>query len=138
ARDLPPQVDPVVDDTSSHAAAAWAVDNAMRGELQRAMTRGAGVLRSADSLAAAAATPDTPGTRRATPNTPNWAGANLLTNAPLLVAAASQRTETRGCHWREDFPDADPAWLGHLVASVTPDCTITEAWQAMPVAAERR
>jgi L-aspartate oxidase len=24
------------------------------------------------------------------------------------------REETRGGHWREDFPDARPEWLGHI------------------------
>jgi succinate dehydrogenase/fumarate reductase flavoprotein subunit len=35
--------------------------------------------------------------------------------AAALVAAAACREETRGSHWREDFPDrADARWLGHL------------------------
>ncbi|HKE63802.1 MAG TPA: FAD-binding protein, partial [Micromonosporaceae bacterium] len=138
ARDLPPQVDPVVDNTSSHASEAWAVDDSIRGELQRAMTRGAGVLRSGDSLAATAATLDSLAARRAVANTANWEAANLLTVASVLVAAASERAETRGCHWREDFPDADPGWLGHLLASLAPDGTVAETWQPMPVSADHR
>jgi L-aspartate oxidase len=31
------------------------------------------------------------------------------------------RTETRGSHWREDFPDADERWRGHLVSRLEPD-----------------
>ena len=44
-----------------------------------------------------------------------WQAANLATVAAALVAAAACREETRGSHWREDFPERDDArWLGHL------------------------
>jgi L-aspartate oxidase len=58
------------------------------------------------------------GTGRAAPATPEWEATNLLTVAGLLLGAAGRRQETRGCHWREDFPEADPRWLGHLVAGL--------------------
>ena len=35
---------------------------------------------------------------------------NMLTAAQLIAAAALARTESRGGHYRSDFPDADPAW----------------------------
>jgi len=36
------------------------------------------------------------------------------------VAAAERRQETRGSHWREDFPDRDDArWLGRLSGRLT-------------------
>ncbi|HWG98996.1 MAG TPA: L-aspartate oxidase, partial [Pilimelia sp.] len=53
ARDLPPQADPA---DAPDAPPAPAVDPAARPALQRAMSRGAGVLRSADSLDAATVT----------------------------------------------------------------------------------
>jgi L-aspartate oxidase len=40
---------------------------------------------------------------------------NLATVAGALVAAATARTESRGCHWRADFPDEDPAQRRRLV-----------------------
>jgi L-aspartate oxidase len=35
---------------------------------------------------------------------------NMLTTAKLVAAAALARTESRGGHYRADFPDSDPAW----------------------------
>jgi L-aspartate oxidase len=83
----------------------------LRERLQRAMTEGAGVLRSAESLdrvdavieelAAAAPGP---------PNSPAAAElANLLAVGRGLVTLARLRTETRGAHSREDFPETSEA-----------------------------
>jgi len=69
------------------------------------------------------------GANRAAPNTASWEATNLLTVAAALVAAAATREETRGCHWREDFPEARPEWLGHLVAGLTPD-GVSETFEA--------
>nr|WP_117213473.1 L-aspartate oxidase [Allorhizocola rhizosphaerae] len=97
---------------------------AAREALQRAMTRGAGVLRSAESLAQAAAVLD-----KTTPR--DWELDNLLTVASALVAAASARRETRGCHWREDYPSDDPQWRGHLLVGLDPHGELTQTWEAM-------
>jgi len=123
-------------DQSAGGGEAWAVDNAVRAPLQRTMTRGAGVLRSAESLAEAAAGLTALSAMRAPARNVAWEAANLVTVASALVAAATLRTETRGCHWREDFPDADDAWLGHLLATLGPDGTVGEAFQ--PLHAEAR
>jgi L-aspartate oxidase len=79
------------------------------------MTRGAGVLRSAESLKAAAAAVDA--AEASGPSTSAWEAANLYTVAGALVRAAVTREETRGCHWREDFPQASDDWLGHVLVS---------------------
>jgi L-aspartate oxidase len=51
-----------------------------------------------------------------------WETTNLLTVATALVQAATLRHETRGSHWREDFPDRDDEhWLGHLDTVLGPD-----------------
>jgi L-aspartate oxidase len=81
------------------------------------MTRGAGVLRSADSLATAAKELTRLGELRARPRNAAWEASNLLTVAAALVAAADARRETRGCHWREDHPDAVGQWRGHLLTT---------------------
>ncbi|HEY3503259.1 MAG TPA: L-aspartate oxidase [Actinocatenispora sp.] len=127
ARDLPPQADPV-----RHDSPQWAVDPAVREPLQRAMARGAGVLRSAESLAETAAELDALAATRAPAGTAAWEAANLVTVAAALVGAASERRETRGCHWREDFGDADDAWLGHLVATIDTDGQLTETFEGNP------
>jgi L-aspartate oxidase len=111
ARDLPPRSDPA----DRSAEPGWVVDPAIRGDLQRAMTRGAGVLRSAESLTATAGELSRLAGQRATPRNAAWEATNLLTVASALVAAARSRQETRGCHWREDFPAAEDAWHGHLL-----------------------
>ncbi|TXC95566.1 L-aspartate oxidase [Streptomyces sp. ISID311] len=98
-----------------------------RGAVQRIMTAGAGVLRSAESLARAAAELESirreaaeASAARATHKAPEpgveaWEATNLLCVARVLVAAAQRRTETRGCHWREDHPERDDAsWRRHF------------------------
>jgi L-aspartate oxidase len=98
----------------------WVVAADVRAPLQRAMTRGAGVLRSAESLAEAAAELTRLSESRDTPRTETWEATNLLTVASALVAAASAREETRGCHWREDFPEPCDEWLRHLLTMILP------------------
>ncbi|AVT29810.1 L-aspartate oxidase [Plantactinospora sp. BC1] len=130
ARDLPAQAEPA-------STGAWrggegaTVDPAVRASLARAMTRGAGVLRSADSLRATAAELVTLGATRGAPRTASWEATNLLTVAAALVGAAYARQETRGCHWREDFSQARDDWLGHLVGSIGPAGELRQDWEAL-------
>ncbi|MFB6888688.1 L-aspartate oxidase [Kitasatospora sp. NPDC056327] len=100
-----------------------------RAEIQRLMSGGAGVLRSAASMAATArglallaehARTDAAEEKPADPRVETWEAANLLLVADALVTAATQRGETRGCHWREDFPERDDAhWQRHLITTLT-------------------
>ncbi|MGW0735295.1 L-aspartate oxidase [Streptomyces sp. NPDC002851] len=103
-----------------------------RATIQRIMTDGAGVLRSAASLARAAKELDeihadargalTEHGTTAEPSTDTWETTNLLCVARVLVAAAQRRAETRGCHWREDHDDRDDTdWRRHLVVRLNPD-----------------
>ena len=103
-----------------------------RFTIQRIMTEGAGVLRSEDSLARAdaqlselraAARAALSGQGKATePGVGSWETTNLLCVARVLVAAARRRTETRGCHWREDHPERhDDRWRRHIVVRLDPD-----------------
>ncbi|WP_309097437.1 L-aspartate oxidase [Streptomyces sp.] len=103
-----------------------------RFTIQRIMTRGAGVLRSAESLTKAADQLQRLHTdarealaengKTAEPGTETWEATNLLCVARVLVAAARLREETRGCHWREDHPERDDeAWRRHIVVRLNPD-----------------
>jgi L-aspartate oxidase len=95
------------------------LDPSVRPELASAMTLGAGVLRSADSLAATAAELERLSARTGDAPSPDaWEATSLHAVASALVAAATRREETRGAHWRDDHPAADDAWLGHLVTTL--------------------
>jgi L-aspartate oxidase len=43
-----------------------------------------------------------------------WETQNMLTIALGIAAAAATRTESRGVHFRTDFPNSDPNWERHL------------------------
>ncbi|MEO6205651.1 MAG: L-aspartate oxidase [Mycobacteriales bacterium] len=113
ARSLPPQGIP-----EPEVGEPVLLDPSVRGELAQAMTDGAGVLRSAESLAATTKTLDALAGRTSTAPQPDaWQATDLHTVATALAAAAALREETRGSHWREDFPSSSDAWLGHLVTT---------------------
>jgi L-aspartate oxidase len=87
-----------------------------REGLQRAMTEGAGVVRTEASLAAAdAAASDAGDSVHGADGVAAAEVRNLATVAGAVVAAATARTESRGCHWRADFPEEDPAQRRRLV-----------------------
>jgi L-aspartate oxidase len=86
---------------------------ALRAQLQRAMTAGAGVVRSASSVDAAMATVEAIDAElhahgRLTEDAVELC--NLLTVARGLLVAAQRRTESRGNHSRAEFVVPDPAW----------------------------
>ncbi|KAB2588948.1 L-aspartate oxidase [Streptomyces arboris] len=132
AETRPPRTEPAKS-TGGEPVALLAPET--RTAIQRIMTRGAGVLRSAGSLAAAAeelealhrsaaADVDAADPKDAVPGVDAWEVTNLLLVSRVLVAAAREREETRGCHWREDRPDRDDAhWRRHLVVRIAADRT---------------
>ena len=125
AGDLTP-ADPLVrvDDTTLVAGSE-------RTGIQRAMTLGAGAVRSADSLARAvkdldAIADSSPGL---TVDPDSWETSNLLHVGQLLTAVASLREESRGGHIRSDFTDRDDAnWLGHTYAVREADGSISTSF----------
>jgi L-aspartate oxidase len=50
-----------------------------------------------------------------------WEATNMLTVAAAVATAAMTRTESRGCHRREDYPEPRQAWLTHLDVRLTID-----------------
>ncbi|MDP9444512.1 MAG: L-aspartate oxidase, partial [Actinomycetota bacterium] len=76
----------------------------------------AGVLRTACGLADATKTvAELARDTGSAPGTEAWEATNLVTVATALLHAARVRKETRGSHWRGDFPARDDArWRGHV------------------------
>jgi L-aspartate oxidase len=113
--ELRPYAEPVTDERAPGLVAAD-----VRPALQAVMTEEVGVLRSAtglghalDELAALAEKAGEVGTRA-------WEATNLVTISSALAESARLREETRGSHWREDFPSRDDArWSGHFDVTLT-------------------
>jgi len=90
-----------------------------RDRLQRAMTAGVGVVRTAASLhQAAGGLEQVADAWRRSAERESVAGdelRNLLTVGSALLVSATEREESRGAHTRADFPRTDPAWRCRLI-----------------------
>jgi len=145
-RDAAGKLTPRHEDTTREVQRVPLLASEARAEIQRLMTGGVGVLRSSASMAEAALglealaqphdpDPDTdgyPGKGEA-PQVETWEATNLHLVATALTAAARLREETRGCHWREDFPDRDDArWRVHVITKAGTDglTTLPEEYRA--------
>lgn len=114
ARGLPEAGDPAPD-----ARDPGLLDPSAMDRIQQLMTDQAGVLRSGPGLAVAADELRKIGDQQSDkPELTAWEATNLHLLATALVTSAAIRTETRGSHWREDFPDSSDSWLGHLVVNL--------------------
>ncbi len=97
------------------------VSEEIRPDLQAVMTERAGVLRSAEGLTAALHELSALSHKGGEIDTAAWEATNLLTISTALAEAAGMREETRGSHWREDFPARDDeSWAGHVDALLSP------------------
>jgi L-aspartate oxidase len=121
---------PVVDPVPRPGEAALVAAPA-RSRVQRLAAQGPGVIRSAAGLESAAAAlakvptrPDAVPGLQATPQVAEWETTNLHQVATVLTATAATREESRGGHYREDFPAQDEAWRLRLVAALDPDGTL--------------
>jgi L-aspartate oxidase len=116
-----------------HDGARGLVPGAALSEIQEVMTSRAGVLRNADGLAEAVELLGKLAVTEAEKIDPAaWETTNLLTVSLALAQAALLREETRGSHWREDFPERDDAhWAGHCDA-VLADGASTVGFTASP------
>jgi L-aspartate oxidase len=97
---------------------AWPDVAKTRDQLQRTMIEGAGVVRSAGSLAGAGRAVDTIGTVIGPGPAPDRAHdelVNLVTAAKSVLASATVRCETRGAHARSDYPAASDRWRRRIV-----------------------
>ncbi|HET6166126.1 MAG TPA: L-aspartate oxidase [Marmoricola sp.] len=108
--ELRPYADPAVD-----LRAPGVVDAEARTPMQATMTERVGVLRNADGLALAAKALEDLAQTLGEEGTAAWETTNLVSISAALTAAATLREETRGSHWREDFPERDDAgFAGHF------------------------
>ncbi len=108
--------------------------------LRQIMWEYGGILRSADGLAQALSVvgeleQDNRGCREAATDERLLQSLRLrmaLRAARLVLEAARKRRESRGAHFREDFPEQDdPAWTGHLQVHLDSQGEIQ--WQFKPL-----
>lgn len=96
--------------------------------LREMMTRYGGVLRSEESLSAVFRYLEERkdvlemGFRDA----PGFELVNLMTLARAVNAACLTRQESRGSHWREDYPYEDDSWLKHILIVRDRDSMVVE------------
>jgi L-aspartate oxidase len=107
---------------SEKTTAEFLLDPAIKMTLQLAMSQGAGVMRSAQSLNETLKTLKQLSTH--TSNKPcieAWEVSNLYLLATAIAQAALKREETRGSHWRSDFPESSSNWVKRIVQSYDND-----------------
>jgi len=115
AANLPEQQEPAAQD-----AIDFLLSPSIRGELQRAMSKGASVVRSEKSLKETAATLEKlKDASTIYANLDAWETTNLYLLATAIVRSALERTESRGSHWREDFPQTSDAWTKRIHQSLS-------------------
>ena len=136
-QDLPPTAAQPVERIRSLAEGKDGADTAtpLLDELREVMERDVGPFRTAAGLTRArtrlrkmravlSALAAAPG-RRFNPTLADWfeLRASLIA-AEAVVCAAAARTESRGAHQREDFPDTAPAWQRNQRVTMSPDSTV--------------
>lgn len=89
----------------------------LKKDISHLMTVHAGIIRNADLLQEGLDRLDE--LERKIPDEPNeyysLISGNLITIARLIIRSALYRKESRGGHYREDFPSSDPSYLHHTV-----------------------
>src|SRR5690606_20804015 len=125
-------------DPEARPGGAALVAAAARSRVQRATSDGAGPARPAESLERAAAVlaavradahraPDVV----ADPQVAEWETTTVHQVASALVHAAAVRTESRGGHFRTDFPLPGPAWRRRVTLALDDDATLREVVPAL-------
>jgi L-aspartate oxidase len=110
---------------AGHGGASGLVPGTALKEVQEIMSSRAGVLRSSAGLSEAVEMLGKIASAPAASIDPAaWEATNVVTISLALAEAALRREETRGSHWREDFPARDDAhWAGHFDTWMTDGAT---------------
>ncbi len=119
---LPERREPV-----SPGGTAGLLSETARSVIQSTMTEGAGVLRSGDSLSISTSVLEsmtfTPATEQ---SAAAWETTNIHAAASAIAYGAAMRTETRGSHWREDFPKTDDEhWRVRIAVRMNADGSLS-------------
>ncbi|HEY7913031.1 MAG TPA: L-aspartate oxidase [Blastocatellia bacterium] len=88
--------------------ADWQIDDGTRAEVKRIMWSKVGIVRDEEGLKNALSALDDIASRPL--NTRSW---NFVTLARLVAEAALARRESRGAHYRSDYPERDDANFAH-------------------------
>ena len=112
---LAPQTEPVDSSTKSDL-----IDGKIRKEITATTTNGAGAVRNENGLNKTLQ--DLKNISQKTTklaSTQSWEATNLLTVSTLISEFALRRQESRGSHWRSDFPQRnDERWLVRINAKL--------------------
>jgi L-aspartate oxidase len=113
AHDLPSQEDPVEDDQVT------LLDPKILLPLQISMSEGAGVMRSEASLRKTLQTlNELSKLSSQQPQIESWEASNLHLLATAIVNSALIRKESRGSHWRSDYPKISDEWLKRITGKL--------------------
>jgi len=96
----------------------------LKSQIQQLMWKQVGIIRDGDSLAIALRQLEEWSRQIAPSSSPALAAleaANVCQAAMLMAAAALHRTESRGAHYRTDFPDINGTWRKHVILRRSPE-----------------
>jgi L-aspartate oxidase len=109
------------DVASEGGATLWGM---ARASVATTMSRHVAVRRTADGLAEAAEALSEHRAGQHLAGRAGWEATNVATVAAALLAAATLREESRGCHWREDHPDTVSINEQRIVSTLASDGNI--------------
>lgn len=97
----------------SSKSPAKLIDGTVRKEITSTTTKGAGAVRNATGLnETLEKLAQISNKTTQSSSTQSWEASNLLTVSTMIAQAALRREESRGSHWRSDFPQRnDERWL---------------------------
>lgn len=106
--------------------------------LRKSMWEGGGIIRSRESLEQTGQTIATlqQKSRACVPGTPRERVRlqeirQALLAAKAIALSALQRTESRGAHFREDWPREDPNWQRHIVLAMSGDEVLVSGYREL-------